>query len=145
MCGRCFVLSYWMDGNMNIIILRLHPNRGSPNDVCLVANAWYHCSTRSDMRSVFGVSLRGRPSGKKRQVLYHFGPAGYESGPPAGSCKCAKNTDPRARSGGPARGLAENNSRDIVTQPASDRYLTGHDPTRPVTFYTHHESTRTDP
>ena len=63
------------DGNMNIIELRLFPTRDLPNNVFLVANASYNCSTRSDMRSVFGVSPRERPSGKKRQALCHFGPA----------------------------------------------------------------------
>ena len=43
---------------------------------CIVANAWYNCSTRSHMGSEFGVSPRERPSGKKRQVLCLFGPAG---------------------------------------------------------------------
>ena len=141
-CGLCFVLSNWMmDGSMNIIILRLHPTRGSLQNVCLVANAWYNCSRRYDMRSEFGVSSRERPSGKKRQVLYHFGPragpAGRESGPPA-VAKFSKirirGSDARAKSAGPTRGSAENNSRVIVTRPASDRYLTGHDPTRPVRF-----------
>ena len=70
-CGLCFVLSNWMDGNMNIIVLRLYPTRGFPNSVCLVANAWYNCLTRS----VFGISPRERPSGKKWQALCHFGPA----------------------------------------------------------------------
>ena len=79
-CVACFVLSHWMDVNMNTIILRLHPTRGSPNNVCLVANAWHNCSTRSDMRSAFGIWPRERPSGKKRQVLCHFGPAGRTRG-----------------------------------------------------------------
>ena len=37
----CLVLSNGMDVNMNtiIIILRLHPTRGLPNNACLVANA----------------------------------------------------------------------------------------------------------
>ena len=52
-----------------------------------------------DMCSEFGVSPPERPSGKKRQVLYHFGPAGHERGPTAGSCKFAKRRirgpDPR--------------------------------------------------
>ena len=98
---------------MNIIILRLHPTRCSPRDVYLVANAWYNCSIRSDMRSVFGVLPRERPSGKKRQVLYHSRPAGRThgsrawpsaSGPPAGNCTFAKlrirGPDPRVRSSG---------------------------------------------
>ena len=72
----CFVLSNWMDVNMTTLRLRLHPTQGSPNNVCLVANSWYNCSTRSDMRSEFGESPRERPSGKKRQVWYTFGPAG---------------------------------------------------------------------
>ena len=57
-----FVLN-WMDVNMNTVILRLHPTRGSPNNVCLVTNAWYNCSTRYDtsMRSEFGISARQRP------------------------------------------------------------------------------------
>ena len=104
------VLSNWTDGNMNIIILRLHPTRGSPNNLCLVAIAWSNCSTRSDKRSVFGVSPRERPSGKKRQVLYNIisdpsaGSAGHESGPPAGSCKFAtrriRGSDPQVRPAG---------------------------------------------
>ena len=53
---------------------------GSPNNVCLVADAWYNCSTRSDMRSEFGVSPRERPSSKKRQLSYQFGPAGTTRG-----------------------------------------------------------------
>ena len=79
-CVACFVWWNWVEVNMNTIILRFHPTRGSPNNICLVANAWYNCSTRSDMRSEFGVSPRERPAGKKRQVLYHFGPAGRTSG-----------------------------------------------------------------
>ena len=71
---------------MNKLILRLHPTRGSPTNVCLIAIAWYNSSIRSDMHSVFGVSPRKRPSGKKWQVLYNLGPegkpTGYESGPP---------------------------------------------------------------
>ena len=88
----CFVkLDGW---NMNIFILRLHMTGGSPNNVCLVASAWYNCSTRSDMRSEFGVSPRERlqaGSGK-----YYFisdpqaGPAGHESDPPTSSCTFAK-------------------------------------------------------
>ena len=42
------------------------------------------------MRSEFGMSARERPSGKKRQVLYNFGPAGHENGPPVGSCKFSR-------------------------------------------------------
>ena len=57
---------------------------GSLNNVCLVANAWYDCSTRYDMRSEIGISTRERPSGKKRQVTgtvsYNFGPAGRTRG-----------------------------------------------------------------
>ena len=111
----------------------LHPTWGSPNNVCLVANAWYNCCTRSDMRSEFGVSPRERPSGKKRQILYHFGPAGKTRGsreewPSGRQLYVCKNTDPRARSAGPTRGSPENNSRVIVTGPASYPYLTGYDP-----------------
>ena len=86
-----------MDVNMNTIILRLYPTRGSPNNVCLVANAWYDCSTRNDMRSEFGISAGERPSGKKRQVLCNIvsdpraGSTGHESDPPAGSCNFAKD------------------------------------------------------
>ena len=54
----CFVLWNWMHVNMNTIMLRLNPARGSARNVCLVANAWYGCSTRSDMRSEFGASPR---------------------------------------------------------------------------------------
>ena len=62
----CFVLWNWMDVNINAIILRLHPPRGSPSNECLVANAWYNCcSIRYDIRSEFGISARERPSGKK--------------------------------------------------------------------------------
>ena len=78
-------------------VLWLHPTRGSPNNVCLVANAWYHCSTRYDMRSEFGISARERPSGKKRQTLCNFAAAGQESGPPAGSCKFEKNIEETTR------------------------------------------------
>ena len=70
----------WEGKRNNDNILRLHPTRGSPNNVCLVANAWCNCSTRSDMRSEVGVSPRPRPSGTKRQVLYRFGPAGRTCG-----------------------------------------------------------------
>ena len=72
---------------MNIIELRLYPTRGLPNNVFLVANAWYNCSTRYDMRSEFGISDP------------RAGPAGHENGPPAGSCKFAKR-----RIRGPGRG-----------------------------------------
>ena len=103
-CVACFGLSNRMNGNMNTMILRLHPTRGSPNNVCLVANAWYNCSTRSDTRSDFVVSPREKPSGENRPVLYHFGPAGHESGFPAGSCKFAKRRirgpNPRVRPAG---------------------------------------------
>ena len=74
-CGLCFVLSNWMDGNMNIIVLRCYPTRGLPNNVFLVANAWYNCPTRSDMRSVFRVSPRERSARKHQHALCHFGPA----------------------------------------------------------------------
>ena len=105
MCGL-FVLRNWMNVNMNTIILRIRRTRGSPNDACLVANAWYVCSARYDMRSEFGISARDSPSGKKRQVfvLYNFGPAGHESGLPPGSCKFAnrriRGPDPRVRPAG---------------------------------------------
>ena len=101
-----------MDVNMNTIIPWLHPTRGSPNDVYLVANnAWYDGSRRrNDMRSEFELSARERPSGKKRQVLYNIisdpsaGSAGHESGPPAGSCKFAtrriRGSDPQVRPAG---------------------------------------------
>ena len=83
------------------------------------------------MPSEFGVSARERPSGKKRQVLHHFGPAGHESGPPAGSFKFEKD-----ESAGQIRGSAENSSRVMVTRPASDPWLTGDmprpDPTREI-------------
>ena len=88
-----------MDGNMNKLILRLHPTRGSPTNVCLIAIAWYNSSIRSDMHSVFGVSPRKRPSGKKWQVLYNLGPEGKThglrewpsgGGPLVGSCTFAK-------------------------------------------------------
>ena len=60
-CVTCFVLWNWMDVNkVNTIILRLNPTRGSPNNACLVAIAWYDCSTRYDMRSEFGLSARER-------------------------------------------------------------------------------------
>ena len=55
-----------MDVKMNTFV----PTRGSPNNVCLVANASYDRYTRYDMRSEFGMSARERPSGKKRVVLY---------------------------------------------------------------------------
>ena len=76
----CFVLRNLMDVNINTIILRLHPTRGSPNNVCLVANTSYNCATRYDSRSEFGMSARERPSGKKRQVLYNFGSMGSTRG-----------------------------------------------------------------
>ena len=75
-CLACVVLWNWMDVNMNTIILRLPPTRGFLNNVCLVANAWHDCSTLYDMRSEFGTSAQERPSDKKRQLLYNFGPAG---------------------------------------------------------------------
>ena len=107
-CVACFVLWNRMDVHINTIILRLHPTRGSPNDICLVANAWYNCATRYDMRSEIGISAQEKPPGKKRQVVYNFGPAagpaGHESGPPAGTCKFAnrriRGPDPRVRSAG---------------------------------------------
>ena len=74
----CFVLSNWMDVDMNIIILRLHLTRGSPNNICLVANAWYNCSTRYDMRSEFGISARESPSGKKWHCLLYTSDAADE-------------------------------------------------------------------
>ena len=145
MCGLCFVLSKRTDGNMSIIILRLHPTRGSPNDVRLVANTWCNCSTRSDMRSEFGVWPRERPSGKKRQVFVSIRTRGSQEWPFGRQIYVCKNTDPRVRSAGPTRGSAENNSRVIVIRPASDPYLTGQNPTRPATFSTPHEATRPDP
>ena len=139
MSVACFVLWKWMDVNMiDTIILRLHPTRDSPNNACLVANAWCIWSTRYDVRSKFGISTRERPSGKQRQVLHNFGPAGHENDPPAGSWKFSKRRirgpDPRARSAGPTGGSADSNSRVMVTRSANDPYLTSHDPTRPVTF-----------
>ena len=114
-----------MDVNISTtIILRLHPTRGSPNNVCLVANAWYNCSARSNMRSEFGVSPRERPSGKKRQVLYHFGLTRVALRQAAVSLQ-------KYGSVGPIRGSAENNSGVIVTRPASDPYLMT-DPTRDI-------------
>ena len=83
-----------MDGNMNIIILRLHPTRGSPNDVCLVANAGITvlhaliCARYSEYRPERGLQARSSNYGIMSDP--RAGPAGHESGPPAGSCKCAK-------------------------------------------------------
>ena len=116
----CFVLWNWMDVNMNKIILGLHPTRGSSNNVCLVANAWYNCSTRHDMRSECGISAQERPSRKRQQILYNFepaGPADHDSGPPVGSCKLAKD--------GSAGRIRGSNLR------VSRKQLAGHgDPTR---------------
>ena len=94
----CFVLRKELDVDViiNTIILWLYPTRGSPNNVCFVANGWHDCSTRNDKRSEFEISSREKASGKKRQVLYHIisdpwaGSTGHESGPPAGSGKFAK-------------------------------------------------------
>ena len=58
-----------MDVNMKAIILRLHPTRGSPSNVCVVAKAGHDCSARNDLRSEFGMSARERPSGKKQQHI----------------------------------------------------------------------------
>ena len=72
----CFVLRLDECEHEYNIILRPHPTWVSPNNVSLVANAWYDCSTRHDMPSEFGISARERPSAKKRQILYNFEPAG---------------------------------------------------------------------
>ena len=58
-CVACFVFWNLLDVNMmNILILQVYPTRGSPNNACLVANVWYNCSTRYDMRSELGISAR---------------------------------------------------------------------------------------
>ena len=68
-----------MDVNMNIMILRLHPTRGLPNKYAsslmsgiIVVHALI-CARSSEYRPE-------RLSGKKRQVLYNFGPAGRTRG-----------------------------------------------------------------
>ena len=41
----CFVkLDGWQHEYNYTINIRLHMTRGSPNNVCIVANAWYNCS-----------------------------------------------------------------------------------------------------
>ena len=54
-------------------------------------------------------------------------------------------SDPRAECTGPTRGSVENYSRVMLTRPASDPLLKGHDLTRPVIFSSPLDPTRPDP
>ena len=137
-CVACYFLWKWMDVNMNTIYYGfIRPV------VRVIMSAWYVYARSSEYRHE--RDLRAG-SGK---YLYNFGPAGRFRGsqrwPSGRQLYVCKKTDPRARSAGPTRGSAEKNSRVMVTRPASDPYLTGHDPTRPVTFRTPPDPTRPDP
>ena len=75
---RCIVLLLYPAHERPVLFLELDgcvhgchittasSDRGSPNIVCLVINAWYTCSTSCDKRSELGISAQERPSGKKR-------------------------------------------------------------------------------
>ena len=133
----CLVSWNWMDVSTNTVKLRVHPTRGwgSPNNVCLVANACNNCPTRYDRRSEFGVSARERPAGRKRLVLLNSGHAGRtRRSLDREVLRQAAASSEKHGPAGQVHGSAENNSRIMVTRPASNPYPMGHDPTRPVTF-----------
>ena len=88
-----------------------------------------NCSARYDMGSAIGISARERPSGKTRQVLYHFGPADHENGPPVGSCKFAKDGSAGQIRGPDPRVMREQLSGVTVARPARfEELLTRPDP-----------------
>ena len=94
-CGLSFVLSNSMDVNMNTIITRIHLARGSPNNVYasslmsgLIVLHCLICARSSEYRPERGLQAR---SGKYCIISDpRAGPAGHDSGPPAGSCKFGK-------------------------------------------------------
>ena len=139
-------MSNRMDGNM----IQLYHGFLRPGDrQRMYASSLKPGTILHALRSVFGVLPRDRPSGKKRQVLHLFGPAGRTRGsrelPSDRQLQVYKSRDPRARYTGPTRWSAENNSRVILNRPAKiETLLTRPDTTRPVTFQTPPDPTRPD-
>ena len=102
-CVACFVLWNWMDVNMNTIILRLHPTRGSPKMYAsslmrgiIVVHAMI-CTRSSEYPPEIGLQAR---SGKHRKIRTRGQDLRVKRVALLQAAVGCKKTDPRVRPAG---------------------------------------------